>query len=367
MRRFFLQIIWGLTLGLVGCEEPPRPVPIPLRQPVVETQSVLNLRANQRTLLELSEGRLFYHQPDADPESGLRVLEPNGQSRTTELTPSKVAELLGIPGAKPVLRTITTLNNGQVVAYFNGTERTKSLCSLVLYDPVKQDVSLLAGPETLVRESEMGLTLDLADAQLIRSGSTVWLCLIHADQSVVLQLDARRLVSGTVRLAKAFRTLKLNDAPFRLKPGDRINGQPDETVWLIRPMTGELWQINRDGELLPVSPPEHGGVMTVYPLCPGPIPELFGVKRIWFIASLPRTADPTARPTLDGDITLYPVLIYESESESLRVERDRWIVRQGFPLYAVRLTEWVVDPISTDILAYDRMSGEVFRLTRLLR
>lgn len=285
----------------------------------------------------------------------------------TELTPAKVAELLGLPGAKPVLRAFTTTSDGRIVAYFNGTERLRSLCSLVLYDPVKQDLSLLADAETLAKVSEMGLMLDLADGQLVRSGSILWLCLIHADQSVVLQIDARRLVTGTVRLARAFRSPKLGHASFQFKPGDRLSGQPDETVWLIRPNTGELWRINRDGEVLPVSAPEHRGTLTVYPLSVTNIPALPGVRRIWFMASLPRTADPTARPILDDDITRYPILIYESETESLRVERDRWLVRQGFPVYAIRLTEWVVDPGNGDLLAYDRMSGEVFRLIRTFR
>lgn len=363
MRRFWVYLIFGLIWGLPGCKEPdPSVTPLP-REPTVETRSVLNLRANQLTLLELSNGRLFYHQPDADPDLGLQILEPNGQSRTTDLTPQRVADLLKLPTSKPVLRSILALPDGRLLAYFNGTERTQSLCSLVLYDPMNQDLQLLAGAETLAGISEMGLLLDLADAQLVRFGSTVWLCLIHSDRSVFLQFDARKLVSGTVRLAKAFQDLKLDDTPFRLKPGDQLSGQSDETVWLFRPSTSELWQIHQDGKLVPVTGVEHRGTLTVYPLSPGRIPAWRGVQRVWFIASIPRTADLTIRPILDDDITRYPILIYESEKESLRIERDDWIVRQGFPVYAIRVTRWVVDPTSGDILAYDGMSGEVFRLT----
>lgn len=354
-------------LFIIACDDARVATPPTPKQVVIEMRSIMSLRANQRTLLELSAGRLFFHQPDATPELGLRMYDSTGETRLTQLTPGRVADLLGAPEGKPVLRAMTTLSDGRVVAYFNGASRTKSLSCLVLYDPASQETSVVSSPQELASVSGMGLTLDLADARLFRAGTTIWLCLVHSDQSEFLRLDARAVAAGTGRIARAFRGLRLEQGELRVEPDDKLGAQPDGTLWMLRPPTGELWRINRDGQAFADKQPENRPRLTALPLVAGDGVSRADVTRIWFFPAPAMTVDQLARPVFADDSTRYPAIVFESGKKQLVVHRDRLIIRPAFPVYALRFTNWVLDPSSNDMFAYDAMSGEVFRLVRTTR
>jgi hypothetical protein len=355
------------ALALAGCDEPRAPAPPRPRETVIEMRSLLPLRANQRTLLELSAGRLFYHQPDATPELGLRMLDTTGETRITQLTPARVADLLGVPEGKPVLRAFAALSDGRIIGYFNGTHRARSLSCLVLYDPATQNVSLVSPPEELASVSGMGLTLDLADARVLRAGTTIWLCLVHSDQSEFLRLDARAVAAGTGRLARAFRSLRVEEGELRLMPDDKLAAQPDGTMWMFRPATGELWRINRDGEAFAGKQPENRPRLTTMPLVVSDGVSRADATRIWFFPAPRINPDQVTRPVFADDETRYPAIVYDSEKQQRTIERDQLIIRPAFPAYALRFTNWILDPSTADIIAYDAMSGEVFRLVRTTR
>lgn len=367
VRSAWIILCLLIVVAVGACDEPrvaPQPRP---RQAVIEMRSILSLRANQRTLLDLSGGRLFFHQPDATPELGLRMLDATGETHLTRLTPGRVADLLGAPEGRPVLRAIATLTDGRVLAYFNGASRTKSLSCLVLYDPAAEEASLVASPRELASVSGMGLTLDLADARLLRAGSTIWLCLAHSDESEFLTLDARAVGAGTGRVVRAFRELRTEDGRLRMLPNDRLAAQPDGTLLLLRPGSGELWRINRDGEAFAGKQPAQRPALSTVPLVSGDGISRSDATRIWFFPAPHMSPEQMIRPVFDDDETRYPAILYESEKSARTIERDALSIRPAFPVYALRITHWILDPATNDIIAYDAMSGEVFRMVRTMR
>jgi hypothetical protein len=237
----------------------------------------------------------------------------------------------------------------------------------VLYDPAAQNISVVASPRELASVSGMGLTLDLADARLIRAGSTIWLCLVHSDQSEFLRLDARAVGAGTARLARAFRSLRVEEGELRVSPEDKLSAQPDGTLWLLRPSTGELWRVNRDGAAFAGKQPEDRPRLVNPPLITGDGITRADATRIWFFAAPHVEVDQIARPVFADDDTRYPALLYESDTSQKVIERDQLRIRPAFPVYALRFTNWLLDPVTGDIIAYDAMSGEVFRLVRSVR
>ncbi len=365
MRRFQIIIIGLLLAGCDGRDQ--IAFDPPAKQTYAECRSLLPLRANQRTLLAWVNGRLFFHQPDANPELGLQLLEATGEVRSTQLTPARVGELLNAPFDRPVLRAIAALSDGRLVAYFNGTSRLKSLSCLVLFDPTSGDIRLIAAPQDLADVSGMGLTIDLADAQLERAETTIWLCLTHTDRSVFLRIDARAVATGDTRVIRAFDSLKTGDETMRALPHDRLSGQQDGSLWLLRPSTGDLWRISRDGQAFASKEIDGRPKLTVSPIS---LPDATGGSNkltIQFYAMPDVMTLPTEGPTLSSDGTRYPALLFQTAKDKLLIDRDNIVIRPAFPTYALRFTHWVADPATGDLIAYDAMSGEVFRIVRTRR
>lgn len=323
---------------------------------------MVSLRANQRTLLAAGTGgRVFVAQPDADKTLAVQSIDSAGDVRATQLSSLRIAELLKAPGGVPLLRAMVALDDGRILACYGGTLRTRSLACLVLFDPANESLRLLASPDDLARASDMGLTLDLAEAELALAGDSIWLWLRHVDESVFLRIDARQVASGTVRLAKPFSVLRLDEATFRPDPSDRIFGQIDATLYLIRRSTGELWRLSREGRAYRVEAPSHAGRMTAPPLTLTPA----GAQptRLWFFADPGQTHDNMAPPVVgDSELVRYPVLLIQEPEKSTILDRAQMDVRMAFPLHAMRVTNWAYDRSGDRIVAYDAMSGEVFRL-----
>jgi len=330
---------------------------------VAEFSSVLQLRANQRTLLAMGTGgQVYFHQPDGSASQVLQSLDTTGQVRATTLTPLRIAKLLNAPDGRPALRAIATLGDGRVVAYFNGSSRRDSLACLVLFDPANDQVRIIASPEELVRESRMGLTIDLADAQMVVSGTTLWLFLRHVDQTAVLRLDTRAVRGGEARVARAFESLRTEEGVLSTKPEDVLSTQADGTVWMLRPSSGELWRVNRDGLAFANKQPDSRPRLSVIPML---LPGLVERDRatLYFFPAEDLAPALDARASVE-ESSSYPALLLVGATEERFIDRQRLETRPAFPTYAMHLTHWILEPQTNDVFAYDAMSGEVFRIKR---
>lgn len=354
-------VILLLVLSL-GCEKesaPPAPVK---RKLVLEWNSIVSMRANQRTLLAAGTGgRVFVAQPDAERTASVQAIDSSGDIRATQLSSLRISELLQAPGATPHLRAMVALDDGRIVAFYAGTQRERSLACLVVFDPASESLHLLASPAALAQTSRMGLTLDLAEAQLVLAGDSVWLWLRHSDESVFLRLDARQTTTGAAYLARPFNTLREENETFRPDPSDRIFGQIDGTLHLLRRATGELWRVSREGTAYRVEAPRKHGRMTAPPLIMTRAGET--PTRLWFFSDPVQSNDQiTATEMEETDVVRHPLLLIQEGAKSTELDRSSMEIRMGFPLHAMRVATWTFDRASDRIVAYDAMSGEVFQL-----
>lgn len=354
MRR--LVLIFALLLA--ACDEPPPPVQRPPPTPTAELRTVVSLRANQETLLAAGAGgRVYFSQPYESPD--VRFLGSDAQVRPTALTSANIAKLLGQPAGDARVRAIAPLPGGDLIAYFGGTSRSQSLAALVRYRAADDTVALLAPSGDLATASGLGRTIDLAEPQLARAGDFVWLWLRTFDQSVFLRIDVRLLAGGAFRLAKPFGELTTGTGTFRFA-SDVLTGDAGGTLHLLRPGTRDLWTISETGRAERVETDPDGPVRTVAPLLYREAATARRATRLSFL--------PYAELSLDGAPgrvqagPRYPALRLSDDAGETILSRDALRPRAAFPLHALRLTRWIVEPNSGDVIAYDAMSGEILRI-----
>jgi hypothetical protein len=347
------------ALLLVSCDKgAPAPKPTP-RKPSADLITLVSLRATQRTVITITQnGRIYICQPDAD--SSVRVFE-NGELRYTALTPARIAQQMGETQTTGSIRSIVTLPSGEILAYYSGTSRRSSLTSLVTYDPNTEAMKVVATSSQLAEVTKMGLSIDLADAQLVRAGNSIWLWLQHVDQSVLFALEPRQILSGDTASWRPIRNLRMDEGTLTLTAGDQLFGQLDGTVWTLRPSTGELWRLSVEGRAFGGLQSDKRPRLSVVPLVlrEGKTKE----PRLLFYPFEDIPADPLTAPDLsDADATRYPAFVASTKDKQLVLDRDAMKVRPAFPLYAIRITTWQLDPAGDGIVAYDIMSGEILRL-----
>ncbi|HEY0007840.1 MAG TPA: hypothetical protein VGB55_03865, partial [Tepidisphaeraceae bacterium] len=347
-------------LLIVSCDDPPPRPPAVVQPPAAELRTVLSLRANQQTLLAAgSGGRVFFSQPNAN--AAVQSLGNDGKVRPTALTAENVAQRLGKPAGDGRVQAFATLDNGDLLAYFQGIARRESLACLVLYQPSSDNLRVLATPEELATASKLGSAIDLAEVQMVRAGQSIWLWLRTFDQSIFLQIDTRQLSGDSLRLARPFTQLKTDGQPFRFARDDTLFGQLDGTLHLLRRSSGELWSIGRDGVALPIAPVPDTPQRSVPPLL---VRDDATEQRKRWLHFFPfdNFSLDTGVPGVLGNEVRYPALRLEFDGQQHHLDRDALQTRPAFPLHALRLTNWIVEPATNDVIAYDAMSGEIFRI-----
>ncbi|MGN6504450.1 MAG: hypothetical protein ACTHM6_02695 [Tepidisphaeraceae bacterium] len=299
----------------------------------------------------------------------LEVIGGAGTAQDFELSIGQFARALNVPDSAVSIAAAVGISAGDLLFYTTGTSADRSATGLWLYDRRTRALSVIADAQTLGRESGMGNAIDLGRGQLAVVGNDVWLMVRNVDATVFFRLDRRQLAdSGTARLSRPFKALMTPDhLPFRVQPEDRVYGvaSADGAVLeLLRTTSGESWRIAADGtarfdEESTSHPP------TALPALALP-PERFGGRNL-MLRFFPEAITPTGGlpPLPDPDAGAgprYPTLVVNDGSRATVIDRDAIRMRAGFPVHALRLTAWCVDPASGDVIAYDAMSGEVLRL-----
>ncbi|HEX8342684.1 MAG TPA: hypothetical protein VF624_17405 [Tepidisphaeraceae bacterium] len=351
-----LVLIFAL---LCACDAgpPAGPAAGPARR-VIEWRTLATLRAGRETtVISRPGGGAYVFQADGDGR--VRAVSGAGEVTTLPVSPQRLAAALGATGeddaAAVRLAAIAVLPRGDLVLQTAGASRKRSLVSLQRYDPASDRLTLLMSAAEMASASGMGDSIDVADAQLAGSGAVVWLWLRTTDGSVMLQFEARQLASGTARAVRPFRFMRQGDQPLR--PGDATTlcGRPGGGFWLLDRAAGLLWSLDGTGRATPVDPPDGRPAPSAPPL----LLETAGAPRMTFYPA-PRPSDAAITPTSKAR---YPLLEIVAGRSKATFDRDALAARPAFPLHALRVTAWARDTRSGDVFAYDRMSGELLRLT----
>lgn len=364
-----ILLAWPLAGG--ACEEPPPP---PQRNVTagVSLDPILSLRANCRTLLAAGVGGVTYvAQVTDDAQERIRAIDNAGRVRETTLNGSRLAEAMGLPQAPASLRAMTALPNGNLLLYVNGFSRRRALTSLWLWNPATDALRQIATEEDLANASGMGPSVELADATLTRADGSVWLVLRHVDATRCLQLDVHDLTTrGSTRLARPFEQLRDSESgdPVRLAADDVVFGRGDGTLWLLRREEGLLRRIGSDGRLHPADPPPADRPPLLAPPLDLDDPRLVtqpaAQRQVLFLPNVGVPADAFATASLSTEpMRRYPAFVFTGPRQTF-IERDEITARPTFPVHALRITSWCIDPNSGLIHAYDAMSGELLRVHR---
>ncbi|MDB5327173.1 MAG: hypothetical protein JWM57_2742 [Phycisphaerales bacterium] len=217
-----------------------------------------------------------------------------------------------------------------------------------------------------------GASLDLAEPQMLVAGDTIWLILRIADQINLLRIDARQVAGGAPRLSRPFAQLTDGQsgdasAPFTVLRDDAWFVDTDGSLAVLRPTTGECWRVGTGGKLISQPNRTPRPVPTVGPLvlparvgaAEGASPPDTGPRVLEFFTDAPPlSVDPLA---VSAEPLQYPLLVVHGPNGDTVIDRDAMNMRLGFPKRALRITAWCVD--GNGVLAYDAMSGEIFRIT----
>jgi hypothetical protein len=132
---------------------------------------------------------------------------------------------------------------------------------------------------------------------------------------------------------------------------------------MLRPLTGQRWRISLEGRAFVADPPTTLAHPSVAPLFDAAAPGR--ETTIYFLPKPDLTPGDFSLPALQSDETRYPALLYIAPDGRQMLDRDRLLVRPAFPTHALRITTWLIDPATGDLIAYDEMSGEIFRIVRV--
>jgi hypothetical protein len=326
----------------------------------MEWRSLATLTAGQETTLYARRPGAVVLQTGGD--SAVRVIGGGRDVQTLPLSAERLRQTIGSPDGTPTIVTIAVLPGGSLVLATSGASRQRSLASLQVYDIASDRLTLLSTAAELASASGLGDSLDIADLQLAAAGQVVWLWLRQPDRSVLLQYDARQLESGVARAGRPFTQWTWDDQPLRIGQAV-LTGRVDGGFWLLesgaKGTASKLWQIDAQGAAVPADWPVDAPAPTVPPLPLGDGPD---APQLYFFGR-PRDTD-ASQPIGGARHERYPVLEIRGRGKTLtRFDREAIVVRPTFPLHALRLTAWCRDAQTGDVIAYDRLSGEVFRIT----
>lgn len=318
----------------------------PAAPPSVSVRSVVGLRAGVgTTLAAFRNSAAFAFQADVENARALHVLTAAQAS----------AVRLALPGDADV-RAVVALGRDDWLLYVADAGREAVGGLYRLAGATAQPRQVLETRD-IERASGMGTLLALADVQMARAGSDVWVMLRSPDQTAFCRLDPARLLAGDPRLTRAFDTVWVRETPLLIEPGDRWTGRADGGLDLFRPTTGETWRVDSAGRATLQKTPDDRPRPTVAPLALTPLTlKKEGPAMLSFYPERPHTAAV-------GAAVRYPAFVIRRGRADVVIDRDAIDIRPGFPAYALRITAWCVEPATGDVLAYDAMSGEVFRLT----
>ena len=343
------------TVLLAGCSKQTAPPP-PSRpsKAAVSFSTFATVTAGQRSRLILSGSGVLCLQADAGASALAVVTGPPLDMRKPV---DRMTSALGSRTA-PVVRAALRGNDDGLILYTAGTDGPRSLAGLWVYRLGNEAPLQIADATTLAQSSRLGPTIDLADAQLVRTSAGVMLCLVQSDAAAFLRLPDGPLKPGAA-LRLAFSAVRVDGEPLRLTTHDTFYTGPEGGLRLMR-ADGTLLAIDDTGNAKPLPTEPGRPAMSVPPLSlrsPGG-----QVGQLAFYPEPGQTRDVLTTPNLAAAPARYPALVLSDGQRTTVFDRDAIDVRPGFPVHALRITAWCQDPASGDVIAYDSFSGEIMRV-----
>jgi hypothetical protein len=348
-----------LTLLPLGCDDATTPAapttaPTPARAEsrlpsIADFRLVAALPAGRDTTVAFdSAGRAYWAQTDRDRAGVVFTVDETGVPRPTALTSDRVCSTAGEPnGSGQFVSLLGDRENG-LLFYFVGRAGRVPLILLGRYDLHTAEIDVIADAHAIGRDSGMGQSIVLAAAKLL-PGPTPMLFLQHMDGATLLQLERRKL---SPRYATLFdpRGQPLRGGLEPLEPA-----MVGESLRLLDPALPGIYRVTPEGQMILLGslPAALDYPSALLPLGPDG-PMLLAAAR-GPVGALPRAGDAPAFTA--------PALVIRSETTLHAIHGEALRPSGDLPLEPLRLESLARHPRDASLLAYDRTSGQLLRIT----
>jgi len=362
----------GCLVVAVSCDRDSGDVPAAVPDQAGPTASVparatietlAPLWPNQPTQLAVgrgdSSGIIFFNQPTKEGRDVVMQYGARNLPETTALNAANIAAALGERDGRGNITALCAGGDGKVYFLFRGTGGKQSKFALGQYDARTAEVRVLADTTSLLRDSKLGASIELATPTLVGTDSFVWLLLATLDQTVLLRFEPGKMPArGLIQLVRPFDRAAAGDEVLQLGRAEcRLSAGPGDTLLLTDSHAAGLFQIDSAGRATLIS--------TLVAL-PNKLSTAVALsaERAVIVAG----EAEEIRPTVDSRVeaakvtTNYPaVLIFERSGKIIPIAKERLSGRPGLAVYALRITATARENDSA-FIAYDAGSGELLRV-----
>lgn len=359
-----------VAIGLAGCERQDTPNDLPaaggdkstaaaFRNASLETLAPLWPNTPTHIAVDRRSGVIYFCQPTKEGRDVVMQFGDRKFSETTALTVANVASELQMPQARGNFVALAGGGDGNIYFLFKGLGGKEPVYALGLYDPRTARLRVLADAQSLMRDSGLGASIDLAAAALVATDSHVYLLLSVLEEPVLLRIEPARLpATGLVELKKPFDRATSGDEVLRLGAArSRLSAGTGDSVLFIDTTAAGIFEIAQDGKAREV------GNLIALPDRMSPAIAL-SAGRVAVCVSEGEEIRGSVESRLEAAKvrTSYPaILIYQQNGPILDIPRERISARPGQPVYALRIGTTHAES-ETTFIAYDTASGELMRV-----
>jgi hypothetical protein len=360
-------LIFGVVFAalIVACEraenDQTSELPPPTEFRIATLETLAPLWPNTPTYLALDRRRstIYYSQPTKEGRDVVMQFGARGFSETTALTAAAVASEMGRAGVPGNFIALAGGGDGNIYFLFKGLGGKEPVFAFGQYQPATARVRVLADADVLMRDSRLGASIDLASAAIVATERYVYLLLSVLEEPLLLRIEPARLPSsGMVTLARPFERATSGSEVLRLGSSkSRLSAGAGDTLLFIDTHAAGIFAIEPDGKAREL------GTLIALPERVSPLVPLAG-DRVAFFVSEGEEIRGSVESRLDAAKvqTSYPaILIYSRDKTIGAIPKERLTVRQGLPVYALRVTETLGES-EESFIAYDAASGELMRV-----
>ena len=297
--RMNLSILTSLLVLLTSCDDVPdesqKTVERRIDRGSVSITSITPLLPARVTHLAVdSTGQIFWLQEtDRRQSDAVFRLGAGDVPEATGITPERVLRALNVPGTTGAIQSICAGLDDYVYFYFAGGTQREPVHAIGRFrSSDAQTPEILVGPGAMLRDTGMGVSIDLARGTLFASprDRAVWVWVRHLDRSSLTRLDLSDLANSVSsdasgasvprsdvsisrpdllvprsdvsvprpdaaasvppadpgRLVRLFDTVRTdtNDALPLVRPEYHLSSAPDGSLVLIDTWLGAIWRID---------------------------------------------------------------------------------------------------------------------------
>ncbi len=306
--------------------------------------------------------QVYFLQPETDGANVIRAIKSDGQIIDTQLTAANISRHLNKPQLRGTIRAMTAIPGGKILLYYAGTDSSESLASLLVYNTDNGELQTIVNTTELAEQTGLGILLDIAEVQIVFTGEAFWFWFSHVDANVFLRIDARDMQNIKPKLQRSFDKLYTDEGPLKITSRDTLFGDYAGGLWLIRENSNSLLRLSTTGQAFPERNQKNRNFSPLPPIALSERNQQNQPLMLHFYPTDDLRTPDEAIQLIDNQKLAYPVFEVTGGKQDVIIDRNRFIIRSGFPLHALRLSNWLPVPNSNDLISYDAMSGEIFRI-----